>query len=140
MTPSCSSARSRRRQGDGERGRRSASAALEIRPSVWRMASIRRSMVSRGTIISCHGGSRWIIAQHLPLRREEGSKRPGIGATLPGMLSTRTGAALYVGAVLGPGVLFLPALAARAAGPASVLAWAALLALSGPLPLTVAGL
>jgi amino acid efflux transporter len=56
------------------------------------------------------------------------------------MLSTRTGVALYVGAVLGPGVLFLPALAARAAGPASVLAWAGLLALSAPLALTFAAL
>src|SRR4051812_24754029 len=60
--------------------------------------------------------------------------------TLPLMLSTRTGVALYVGAVLGPGVLFLPALAARAAGPASVLAWAGLLALSAPLALTFAAL
>src|SRR4051812_35685063 len=140
MTPSCSSVRRRRRQGDGERCRRSASAALEIRPSVWRMASIRRSMVSRGMIISCHGGSKWIISHGVPLRPEEGSKRPGIGATLPRMPSTRTGAALYVGAVLGPGVLFLPALAARAAGPASILAWAALLALSAPLAVTFAAL
>jgi amino acid efflux transporter len=45
-------------------------------------------------------------------------------------LTTRSGAALYVGAVLGPGVLLLPALAAEAAGPASILAWVALLALS----------
>ena len=48
------------------------------------------------------------------------------------MLSTRSATALYVGAVLGPGVLLLPALAAEAAGPASVLAWAGLLALSAP--------
>src|SRR3954469_3141593 len=47
---------------------------------------------------------------------------------------------MYVGAVLGPGVLFLPALAARAAGPASILAWAALLALSAPLAVTFAAL
>ena len=52
---------------------------------------------------------------------------------MTGTLSTRTATALYVGAVLGPGVLILPALAAEAAGPASVLAWAALLALSAPL-------
>jgi amino acid efflux transporter len=38
------------------------------------------------------------------------------------MLSTRAGTALYVGAVLGPGVLIIPALAAEAAGPASVVA------------------
>jgi len=54
------------------------------------------------------------------------------------MLSTRSATALYVGAVLGPGVLILPSLAAEAAGPASVLAWAALLALSVPLAITFA--
>jgi amino acid efflux transporter len=56
------------------------------------------------------------------------------------MLSTRSATALYVGAVLGPGVLLLPALAAEAAGPASVLAWAGLLALSAPLAITFAAL
>ncbi|MBE2317841.1 amino acid permease [Solirubrobacter sp. CPCC 204708] len=56
------------------------------------------------------------------------------------MLTTRTAIALYVGAVLGPGVLFIPAVAAREAGPASVLAWAALLALSVPLAATFAAL
>src|SRR4051812_7476717 len=56
------------------------------------------------------------------------------------MLSTRSATALYVGAVLGPGVLFLPALAARVAGPASILAWIALLALSAPLAITFAAL
>jgi amino acid efflux transporter len=56
------------------------------------------------------------------------------------MLSTRTATALYVGAVLGPGVLILPALAAEAAGPASVLAWIGLLALSAPLAIAFAAL
>jgi amino acid efflux transporter len=56
------------------------------------------------------------------------------------MLSTRSATALYVGAVLGPGVLLLPALAARIAGPASVLAWAGLLLLSVPLAITFAAL
>lgn len=56
------------------------------------------------------------------------------------MLTTRTAIALYVGAVLGPGVLFIPAVAAREAGPASVLAWAGLLALSIPLAATFAAL
>jgi amino acid efflux transporter len=56
------------------------------------------------------------------------------------MLSTRTATALYVGAVLGPGVLIVPALAAETAGPASVLAWAALLALSAPLAVAFAAL
>ncbi|WP_224367570.1 APC family permease [Hyalangium versicolor] len=50
------------------------------------------------------------------------------------------GVALYVGSVLGTGVLVLPAIAADTAGPASLLAWAALLVLSGPLALTYAAL
>ena len=40
------------------------------------------------------------------------------------------GVALYVGALFGPGLLMLPGLAAGIAGPASVLAWAGLLAVS----------
>jgi amino acid efflux transporter len=59
---------------------------------------------------------------------------------MSGTLSTRSATALYVGAVLGPGVLLIPALAAEAAGPASVLAWAALLALSAPLAVAFAAL
>jgi len=54
----------------------------------------------------------------------------------PTALGAVRGAALYVGAIIGPGVLLIPSLAARAAGPASVLAWAALLALSIPLAAT----
>jgi amino acid efflux transporter len=50
------------------------------------------------------------------------------------------GAALYVGALLGPGLLLVPALAVRAAGPASIVAWAALLVLSAPLAVTFAAL
>jgi amino acid efflux transporter len=50
------------------------------------------------------------------------------------------GTALLVGAVLGPGVLALPRLAAAAAGPASLVTWAALLALSVPVSLTFAAL
>jgi amino acid efflux transporter len=40
------------------------------------------------------------------------------------------GIALYIGALLGPGLLLLPGLAAAEAGPASVLAWAGLLLMS----------
>jgi amino acid efflux transporter len=47
-----------------------------------------------------------------------------------GELSTPRGIALYTGAILGPGLLFLPGLAAAEAGPASVIAWAGLLGLS----------
>jgi amino acid efflux transporter len=50
---------------------------------------------------------------------------------VPAGLSTARGASLYIGALLGPGLLLLPGLAAAEAGPASVLAWAGLLILSG---------
>jgi amino acid efflux transporter len=56
------------------------------------------------------------------------------------MLSIPRGAALYVGALVGPGLLLVPSLAVQAAGPASILAWAALLALSAPLAITFAAL
>jgi amino acid efflux transporter len=46
-------------------------------------------------------------------------------------LTTARGAALYIGALLGPGLLLLPGLAAAEAGPASIVAWLALLVLSG---------
>src|SRR5215472_4799016 len=50
---------------------------------------------------------------------------------VPQNLTTSRGAALYIGAILGPGLLLLPGLAAAEAGPASILAWLALLGLSG---------
>ena len=56
------------------------------------------------------------------------------------MLDVPRGAALYVGALVGPGLLLVPALAANTAGPASVVAWAALLVLSAPLAVTFAAL
>jgi amino acid efflux transporter len=56
--------------------------------------------------------------------------RPADSTASPG-LTTARGAALYIGALLGPGLLLLPGLAAAEAGPASVLAWIGLLALSG---------
>lgn len=51
--------------------------------------------------------------------------------TAPPRLSTAGAAALYIGALLGPSLLLLPGLAAREAGPASVLVWLGLLVLSG---------
>jgi amino acid efflux transporter len=45
-------------------------------------------------------------------------------------LSIPRGTALYIGALLGPGVLLLPGLASSIAGPAAILAWAGLLAVS----------
>jgi amino acid efflux transporter len=55
-------------------------------------------------------------------------------------LSVPRGAALYVGALLGPGLLLLPGLAAAQAGPASILAWLALLGISALLAVVFAGL
>ncbi|MFC4064259.1 APC family permease [Actinoplanes subglobosus] len=55
-------------------------------------------------------------------------------------LSVTQGAALSVGAVLGTGLISLPALAADAAGPASLVAWLALIVLSAPLAWTFAAL
>ena len=48
--------------------------------------------------------------------------------------------ALYVGAVLGTGVLVLPAIAAEQAGPGSLIAWALLVALSVPMALAYAAM
>ncbi|HEX6446506.1 MAG TPA: amino acid permease [Streptosporangiales bacterium] len=55
-------------------------------------------------------------------------------------ISIPQGVALYVGAVLGAGVLLLPGLAASRAGPASLVAWAFDCALGVPLALTFAAL
>lgn len=57
-----------------------------------------------------------------------------------GHLSMAQGVALYVGAVVGTGVIAMPALAARVAGPASLLAWGALVLASIPLAATFATL
>ena len=57
-----------------------------------------------------------------------------------GSLGVLRGSALYVGALIGPGVLLVPALAAQAAGAASIVAWGGLLVLSAPLAITFAAL
>ena len=57
-----------------------------------------------------------------------------------GSLSVLQGTALTLAAVLGVGVVSLPALAIEAAGPASMLAWAALIVISVPLAATFAAL
>ncbi|MDM4762485.1 amino acid permease [Galbitalea sp. SE-J8] len=69
--------------------------------------------------------------------------RAGTRAAEPragGTLGLPSAAALYVAAVLGTGVLVLPGLAARAAGPASVVGVLGVLALSVPLAATFAAL
>ena len=60
--------------------------------------------------------------------------------TRSAQLGVIRGAALYVGALLGPGLLLVPALGVQAAGPASIIAWAGLLVLSAPLAITFAAL
>ena len=56
------------------------------------------------------------------------------------MLGVTRGAALYVGALIGPGLLLVPSLATQAAGPATIVAWGGLLVLSLPLAITFAAL
>src|SRR5260370_25901127 len=58
--------------------------------------------------------------------------------TLP--LSVPRATALYIGALFGPGLLLLPGLAAEQAGPASVIAWIALLGLSAVFAVVFAAL
>jgi amino acid efflux transporter len=60
------------------------------------------------------------------------SHEPGLGVV--------RGAALYLGALIGPGLLLVPALAAQTAGAASIVAWGVLLVLSAPLAVTFAAL
>lgn len=64
---------------------------------------------------------------------------PAYGTT-HGTLGLGQGTALYVASVLGTGILVLPGLAAAAAGPASIVAVAAVLVLSIPLAGTFAAL
>src|SRR4051794_4298363 len=82
-------------------------------------------------------------ADHCAQRPAEGRiehQTPSNRRNTATMLSTRAATALYVGAVLGPGLLIVPALATEAAGPASLLAWVLLLILSAPLAATFAAL
>jgi amino acid efflux transporter len=55
-------------------------------------------------------------------------------------LGALRGAALYIGALIGPGLLLVPALAVQSAGAASIVAWGSLLVLSAPLAITFAAL
>ena len=66
--------------------------------------------------------------------------RPSISRGSASHLSTSQGAALYIGAVLGTGVIALPGIAARTAGPASLLAWVGLVVCSVPMAATFAAL
>jgi len=55
-------------------------------------------------------------------------------------LSTTRAVTLYVGALLGPGVLLVPGLAAEIAGPASIVSWLGLLGVSGLLAVVFSAL
>jgi amino acid efflux transporter len=65
---------------------------------------------------------------------------PQVPAATHGRLGVAGGTALYIAAVLGTGILVLPALAAAAAGPGAILAVAALALISVPLAATFAAL
>lgn len=65
---------------------------------------------------------------------------PAVPVPAGGSVGLAQGSALYVAAVLGTGILVLPALAAQAAGPGSILAVVALIMLSVPLAGTFAAL
>jgi amino acid efflux transporter len=78
-----------------------------------------------------------------PATGPETTSGPGIALRTRGTAAGLTwlqGTALYIGAVLGTGVIALPALAANTAGPASLLAWLALIVLSIPLAATFSAL
>src|SRR6201994_3743846 len=72
--------------------------------------------------------------------RSASSPRPDRPADQSFTLSVPRGAALYIGALLGPGLLLLPGLAAREAGPASIVAWAGLLVVSALFALVFAAM
>jgi amino acid efflux transporter len=77
-------------------------------------------------------------------RTDASAAQPNVGAPVTepprGGLGLGQGTALYVASVLGTGILVLPGLAAAAAGPASIVAVAAVLVLSIPLAGTFAAL
>src|SRR6266480_653375 len=148
MMPLASSAFTRRRQADGESEMASARSTLAMRPSRWSLATMARSTLSgrcSGMESSLEPLSRNAVAQQCPLWRHICHRvRAHLGDGGPmaltdvkqqpvdsRRLTTSRGAALYIGAILGPGLLLLPGLAAAEAGPASILAWIALLGLSG---------
>ena len=83
------------------------------------------------------GTSRSDQSNRLAFPTVTNQSEPVTGTPRLGMVG---GTALFTGAVLGPGVLVLPALAARAAGPASIVAWVVLLAFSVPVAGTFAAL
>ena len=104
-----------------------------------------RSVLSNpasGMLRSIVGRSWWIVAQKGPHRGTFGIAFVAVLGTLAGMseLSTTRAVTLYVGALLGPGVLLVPGLAAEIAGPASIVSWLGLLGVSGLLAVVFSAL
>src|SRR6266702_2321848 len=146
MMPLASSTLTRRRQADGDSEMASARSTLAIRPSRCSLVTMARSTLSGGCsgikpslrclrrkFVACRGGSGGIFAiafEAISGRFQAMTRRYANQADSPN-LTTARGAALYIGALLGPGLLLLPGLAAAEAGPASIVAWLALLGLSG---------
>src|SRR6266545_4367501 len=81
-----------------------------------------------------------VSAALAPSTRELGPATTAAPTQERASLGVLRGSALYVGALIGPGLLLVPALAAQAAGAASIVAWGALLVLSAPLAITFAAL
>ena len=71
---------------------------------------------------------------------ENGHPGPGSEGSLRKVITVRHAVAIYVSSVLGAGILVIPGLAARAAGPASLLAWAFLALASYPFAFTFSSL
>ena len=104
-----------------------------------------RSVLSNpasGMLRSIVGRSWWIVAQKGHQRGTFGIAFDAVLGTLAGMseLSTTRAVTLYVGALLGPGVLLVPGLAAEIAGPASIVSWLGLLGVSGLLAVVFSAL
>src|ERR1044071_8045366 len=140
MIPSCSSALTRRRQADGERETSPARSTLAIRPSAWSRVTMARSIRS-----CCLGCIQLSLAPHPSYKialdplmcaifaiacSPVSGRLRDMTTTTAHPLTVPRGAALYIGALLGPGVLLLPGLAAGVAGPAAIVAWAGLLGVS----------
>lgn len=96
-------------------------------------------MPSNAPVPSAQFSSARPLARAIPTNPTAPTGPTGLaGPTRTGTVGLAQGSALYIAAVLGTGILVLPSLAARAAGPASLLAVVALIVLSIPLAGTFA--
>src|SRR5205085_944139 len=137
---------------DADRQRQPPPRRLRAHPGRQVEDDLQREPRGHGAIIHddvAESSDRAVGAARSEPRRVHGSRSPRklrrrlvvvIGVGERGSLGAVRGAALYVGALIGPGVLLVPALAVQAAGAASIVAWTALLVLSAPLAITFAAL